>query len=109
MANIISKTVNINDLPIEIDINPEDHIILQNEIKTYRVKFKDLIINKDNTTFGQEINDLYSRVNELNTLVLQLQQSLAAETTRANNAESQLTSLINATKAELHREIDRYH
>ena len=47
-----------------------------------------------NTTFGQEINDLYSRVNELNTLVLQLQQSLAAETTRANNSEEQIKSLL---------------
>lgn len=109
MASRISKTVNINDLPVESDINSEDHIILQNEIKTYRVKFKDVIINKDNTTFGQEINDLYSRVNELNTLVLQLQQSLAAETTRANNSEEQIKSLINTTRAELQSEIDKYH
>lgn len=101
MANVISKTVNINDLPVEIDINPSDHIIVQNELKTYRVQFKDVIFNKENTTFGQEINELYVRVNELNTLVVQLQQSIATETARANAAEAALRSLVSTTKTEL--------
>lgn len=106
MVNGISKTVNINDLPIEIDISADDYIILQNEIKTYRVQFKDIIINKTNTTFGQEINELYSRVNELNTLVTQLQQQLSQETTRANAAEKNLESLTNSIKSELQTKIN---
>lgn len=93
MATNISKTVNVNDLPVEQDVNSEDHIIVQNDIKTYRIKFKDLIFNKENTTFGQEINELYSRVNDLNTMVIELQNKLQQETARATAAETALRNL----------------
>lgn len=103
MATNISKTVNVNDLPVEQDVNSEDHIIVQNDIKTYRIKFKDLIFNKENTTFGQEINELYSRVNDLNTIVLDLQTKLEQETARAIAAETALRNLStsNRTNTEL--------
>ena len=45
MASSISKTVNINDLPVETDISSNDYIIIQNELKTYRVKLDMEYIN----------------------------------------------------------------
>jgi len=98
MASSISKTVNINDLPVETDISSNDYIIVQNELKTYRVKFMDIIINKDNTTFGQEINELYVRMNEMNTMITQLKEELAQEKLRSSAAETQLASQIIGAK-----------
>lgn len=78
MATTISKTVNIIDLPIDSDVSSEDYIIIQNDTRTFRVQFKDLVLTKDNVTFGQEINDIYDRVGQLQVVISDLQSQITA-------------------------------
>lgn len=63
------KQTNISELPISGDISGEDYIIVQGKEVTTRVQFKDVYISKENTTFGQEINDLYEKMEGLTTAI----------------------------------------
>jgi hypothetical protein len=72
-STTISNTVNIIDLPVDVNLVETDYIIVQNDTRTFRLQIQDFIITKDNTTFGQEINDLYDRVAELTTIISDLQ------------------------------------
>lgn len=56
------KYTNIDDLPVSGDISSEDYLIVQGSEVTARVKFSDFVFGKENTTFGQEINDLYEKL-----------------------------------------------
>lgn len=75
-STTISNTVNIIDLPVDVNLADTDYIIVQNDTRTFRLQIQDLIITKDNTTFGQEINDLYARVAELTTIISDLQTQI---------------------------------
>ncbi|MBP98357.1 hypothetical protein CMK18_20595 [Candidatus Poribacteria bacterium] len=63
------KQINIADLPVTGDISGDDYLIIQGSEITARVQFKDIYITKENTTFGQEINDLYEKIDKLTTIV----------------------------------------
>jgi hypothetical protein len=65
MSAQVLKNTNIGDLPESGDIHADDYLIIHNDELTTRVKFKDLYITKENTTFGQEINDLYEKIEAL--------------------------------------------
>lgn len=56
------KYTNIDDLPVSGDINSDDYLIVQGSEVTTRVQFSDFVFGKENTTFGQEINDLYEKL-----------------------------------------------
>ena len=76
MGTTISKTVNILNLPVDADVSSDDYIIIQNDTRTFRVQIKDLILTKDNVTFGQEINDIYDRVGQLQVVISDLQSQI---------------------------------
>ena len=78
MGTTISKTVNIIDLPVDTDISSEDYVIIQNDTRTFRVQVKDMILTKDNVTFGQEINDIYDRVGQLQVVISDLQSQITS-------------------------------
>ena len=75
-STTISNTVNIIDLPVDVNLTETDYIIVQNDTRTFRLQIQDFIITKNNTTFGQEINDLYVRVAELTTIIADLQTQI---------------------------------
>lgn len=75
-STTISNTVNIIDLPVDVNLTETDYIIVQNDTRTFRLQIQDFIITKNNTTFGQEINDLYARVAELTTIIADLQTQI---------------------------------
>lgn len=65
MADQTLKNTNISELPDTGDIRGDDYIIVHNSEITTKIKFKDVFITKENTTFGQEINDLYEKLEGL--------------------------------------------
>ena len=69
MANQTLKNTNVNELPTTGDIARDDYLIVHNSEITSRIKFKDVFISKENTTFGQEINDLYEKLEGLQKIV----------------------------------------
>ena len=108
MGSTISKTVNIIDLPVDTDISSEDYIIIQNDTRTFRVQIQDMILTKDNVTFGQEINDIYTRVGQLQTVIAALQTQitdldakLAAEKLESANRLSTANSTIESLQSEI--------
>lgn len=109
MGSTISKTVNIIDLPIDADISSEDYIIIQNETRTFRVQIKDMILTKDNVTFGQEINDIYDRVGQLQVVISALQTQitdLQSQLTQSQQENANITSTANTTITNLQSQID---
>lgn len=97
MGTTISKTVNIIDLPVDTDISSEDYVMIQNDTRTFRVQVKDIILTKDNVTFGQEINDIYERVGQLQ-VVISAQQTQIADL-QAELAKEKLQSANSLTTA----------
>ena len=69
MATQTLKNTNVNELPTTGDIARDDYLIVHNSEITSRIKFKDVFISKENTTFGQEINDLYEKLEGLQKIV----------------------------------------
>ncbi|MDB4464563.1 hypothetical protein N9033_00665 [bacterium] len=65
MGNQTLKNTSISELPDTGDIRGDDYIIVHNSEITAKIKFKDVFITKENTTFGQEINDLYEKLEGL--------------------------------------------
>ena len=84
------KQTNISELPISGDISGEDYIIVQGKEVTTRVQFKDVYISKENTTFGQEINDLYEKLDGLTNIVNQM------PTTAATYSKNEIDTKLNA-------------
>ena len=78
MGNSTIKKVNINDLPETTDVSSGDYIIVQGIDQTARIKFADIIFGKENTTFGQEINELYSRIDSLEKKLTEAESKIAA-------------------------------
>ena len=74
MADQTLKNTNISELPDTGDIRGDDYIIVHNSEITTKIKFKDVFITKENTTFGQEINDLYEKLEGLKETVNNMQQ-----------------------------------
>lgn len=108
MGTTISKTVNIIDLPVDTDISTEDYIIIQNDTRTFKVQIKDMILTKDNVTFGQEINDIYDRVGQLQqvisaqqTQIADLDAKLAAEKLQSANSLATANSTIESLRSEV--------
>jgi len=108
MGTTISKTVNIIDLPVDTDISTEDYIIIQNDTRTFKVQIKDMILTKDNVTFGQEINDIYDRVGQLQvvisaqqTQIADLEASLAAEKLQSANSLATANNTIESLRSEV--------
>lgn len=108
MGTTISKTVNIIDLPVDTDISSEDYVIIQNDTRTFRVQVKDMILTKDNVTFGQEINDIYERVGQLQvvisaqqTQITDLQAELAKEKLQSANSLTTVNSTIELIQSKL--------
>lgn len=99
MGSTILKTVNIIDLPVDSDISSEDYIIIQNDTRTFRVQIKDMILTKDNVTFGQEINDIYERVSQLQTVISNLQTQITELNDKFTQEKQQTATLITARDA----------
>jgi uncharacterized coiled-coil protein SlyX len=72
----------------------DDYIIIQNETRTSRIQIKDLILSKDNVTFGQEINDIYKRVSELTTVISAQQSTINELQSTINELQTVNKSLI---------------
>ena len=109
MGSTISKTVNIIDLPVDTDISSEDYVIIQNDTRTFRVQIQDMILTKDNVTFGQEINDIYDRVGQLQTVIAALQTQitdLQSQLTQSQQENANITATSNTTITNLQAQID---
>tara|TARA_B100000676_G_C17807565_1_gene695640 strand:- start:129 stop:767 length:639 start_codon:yes stop_codon:yes gene_type:complete len=105
MASNTIKKVNIDDLPINSDVSTTDYFLVQGPDHTFRIKFGDIIIGKENTTFGQEINELYSRVGALEKTTTATEEKITDSTT-VDNKISTVTSQIGALDAKLTAKIN---
>ena len=104
----ILKQTNITELPVSGDISGEDYIIVQGEEITTRVQFKDVYITKENTTFGQEINDLYEKIDKLTEIVdgIPASQDVYTKSETDVKLSSKLNTADSLTSAQLE---DKYH
>lgn len=102
------KQTNVSELPETGDILADDYLIVQGKEVTARIKFKDIYITKENTTFGQEINDLYEKVEALSDLVGD--SSSSAEVYTKSEIDEKLTAKANTASSLTASEIqDQYH
>jgi hypothetical protein len=105
MATNTIKKVNIDDLPVNTDVSNTDYFLVQGPDQTFRVKFGNIIIGKENTTFGQEINELYSRVGTLEKS-LEATDKKVLDTTTIDTKINETTSQIGALDSKLTAKID---
>lgn len=97
MGQSTLKQTNISELPISGDISGEDYIIVQGSEVTTRVQFKNVYISKENTTFGQEINDLYEKLEGLTDIVNQMPNTTSTYT--KSELDTKLSAKLNTSSA----------
>ena len=97
MGQSILKQTNISELPISGDISGEDYIIVQGSEVTTRVQFKNVYISKENTTFGQEINDLYEKLEGLTSIVNEMPRNTTTYT--KSEIDTKLSAKLNTSSS----------
>ena len=96
-----TPSTSINQLPVVSDITDADFLIIDNEIETRRLNFKDFIIGLDNVTFASTISGNSSDIQSLSTTVVTNTNNISAlSATALTNAASisalSATALTNA-------------